>query len=196
MSPLLILLAATAASAPLSPPATRAEVAAQRAAVEQQFVREKAECEQRFAVSACLDELRQRRRDALAPLVRHEHELAAEERRDRAAAQAQRVKERELAADQGQHHERLVTAQPAVPPKTPASHAVRARSEEEVAREQARAANQAAAEAAQRRERAQAREEAMRQRIAEHEARQKNRTKPLAKPLPLPSASAASTPAN
>lgn len=196
MSPLLILLAAAAASAPLSQPATRAEVAAQRAAVEEHFAREKTECEQRFAVSDCLEALRKRRQDALAPLVRHEHELAAEERRDRAAAQVQRVKERELAAaqDEGQRRQRMVAASPPVPPATPAPHAVKARNPETVERERAQALGKSEAEAAQRRERAQAREEAMQQRIAEHEARQKKRSKPVAAPLPLPGASAASAP--
>ncbi|MCF8204617.1 MAG: hypothetical protein K9J82_06060, partial [Methylotenera sp.] len=62
------------APAALSAPATRAEVAAQRAAIEQQFAREKAACEQRFAISACLEDLRQRQREALAPVVAREHE--------------------------------------------------------------------------------------------------------------------------
>ena len=68
--------------------------------------------EQRFSVSACVEELRRQRQDALAPLVRREHELATEERRARAAAQAQRVRERELAAaqDDGRRGERVVAA--------------------------------------------------------------------------------------
>lgn len=191
---LLTLLAAAAASAPLGQPATRAEVATQRAAIEQQFVREKAECEQRFAVSPCLEDMRKRRQAALAPLIRHEQELAAEERRARAAAQAQRVKDRELAAaqEQGQRQQRLLALPPPAAPAQPASHPSRARNPEMVERERQRAVSQAGAEAAKRRERTEERQQRMQQRIAEHEAKEKARTKPRAAPLPLPGASAAS----
>lgn len=189
---LIPLLAATLAAAPAAwaQPATRAEVNAQRAAIEQRFAREQAECEQRFAVSACLEDLRQRRREALAPLVAREHELAAQERRERAAAQAQRVKEREQAAaqDPAQTRERLV---PAVPASAP-SHPARARSPEQAARARQQAERQAEAEAARRREQARERELRQQQRLADHAARQKNRTKPPAAPLPVPGASAAS----
>lgn len=183
----VLLLASGACGAQ---PATRAEVQAQRSAIDRQFVREKAECEQRFAVSACLEEARQRQRAALAPLVAREHELAAEERKARAAAQAQRVKEREQAAsqDDGQRRERLVPAAPAVP----ASHPARPRSPEQAAQQQRQAEQKAQAEAARRREQARERELRQQQRIAEHEAREKRRTKPPAAPLPLPGASAAS----
>lgn len=186
---LALLLAATAAFAQ---PATRAEVAAQRAALEQGFAREKAECEQRFGVSACLEELRQRRHDALAPLVKREHELAAEERRVRAAAQTQRVHEREVAAsqDEGQRRERVVAAPPATPPATPASHAPRARTPEDAARAQRDAAQKAEAEAAKRRAQAEERQRRQQERVLEHEAQQKRRMKPPAAPLPLPGASA------
>jgi colicin import membrane protein len=193
MSLSLFLLAA-AASAPLNQSATRAEVAAQRAAIEQRFAREKTECEQRFAVSPCLEDLRERRQAALAPLIRHEHELDAEDRHARAAAQVQRVKERDLAAaqDEGQRRQRLVTAPPPSPPTVPASHPVRARSPEEAAQERQRSIFKAEREAAQRRERAEERQARMRERLAAREAKEKARTKPLAAPLPLPGASAAS----
>jgi colicin import membrane protein len=170
-------------------PATRAEVQAQRKSIEQQFARQEAECQQRFAVSACLEASRQARREALAPLVAREHELAAEERQARAAAQAQRVKEREQAASapiDAQRRERPgpVASAPA------ASQPVRARNPEQAARAQREAERKAAAEAAQRREEARERELRMQQRLAEHEARQKRRSKPPAAPLPLPGASA------
>lgn len=192
---LSVLLLAAAASAPLTQPATRAEVAEQRAAIEQRFAREKSECEQRFAVSPCLEDLRKRRELALAPLIRHEHELDAEDRRTRAAAQVQRVKERELAAaqDEGQRRERLLTAPPPSAPAMPASHPVRARNPEDAERARQRAIAQAEREAGQRRERAEERQERMRRRIADHAAKEKARTKSLAAPLPLPGASAASS---
>lgn len=186
---LLTLITAAAASAP----ATRAELAAQRAAIEQRFDREKAECEQRFIVTPCLEAVRQQRQSALAPLISREHELAAEERRARAAAQVERVRERELAASQeaGQRQQRAQAALP-LQPATPASHAVRARSAEEAERQQHLAETQAEAEAARRRAQAQERRDRMQERLAEHAAREKRRLKPAAPPLPLPGASAAS----
>lgn len=192
MTPLLLLLAvASAASAPAGQPATRAELAAQRAALEQRFAHEDAECQRRFAVSACLDEVRQRRHDALAPLIRREHELAAEERREHAATQAQRVRERGLAASSegGLRRERVIPAAPS----TPASRPVRTRSPEAAERQQREAADKAQAEAAERRAKTQEREQRMRQRLADHAAREKARTKPLAPPLPLPGASTAAS---
>lgn len=173
-------------------PATRAELAAQRAAIEQRFAREQAECEQRFAVSPCLEDLRKRRQAALAPLIRHEHELDAEDRRARAAAQVQRVKERELAAaqDEGQRRQRLVATPPPSLPAVPASH-VKARNPEAVAQERQQSIVKAEREAARRRERAEERQARMRERADAHEAKEKARTRPPAAPLPLPGASAA-----
>lgn len=193
LRPLILALAATAA---VAQPATRTEVAAQRAAVEQRFAREKLECEQRFSVAACLDDVRQRRHDALEPLVKREHELAAEERRARAAGQTQRVRERELAAsqDEGQKRERLLTAPNPAQPASPLARTPRAISPEAAERHRAQVAGKAEEDAAKRREKAQAREQQQQQRIAEHAAKLKNRTKPAAAPLPLPGASAASRP--
>ena len=189
-------MAGARATAADIPPATRAEVAAQRAALEAKFERESTECQQRFAVSACLEDLRQRRHDALAPLVRREHELAAEERRERAAAQVQRVRERELAAaqDEGQRRQRSVVAPPPPAPVVPASHPVRGRSPEAAEAARRAAERQSEVEAARRREQARLRELRQQERIAAHEARQKKRTKPAAAPLPLPAASTASAP--
>lgn len=188
LRPLILAFVATAAAAQ---PPTRAEVAAQRAAIEQRFDREKAACQQQFSVSSCLDEVRRGRHEALAPLVKREHELAAEERRARSAAQAQRVRERELAAaqDEGQKREKLLTASPSVPPVTPAARTPKAINPEAAAQTRQKAENKAAAEAAKRREQAEARQQRQQQRIAEHEAKLKSRSKPAAAPLPLPGAS-------
>lgn len=188
--PALILSAAAAVAAPL--PSTRAEVAAERAALEQRFAQDQAECGRQFVVSSCMDEVRQRRHEALAPLVRREHELAAEERRARAAAQARHVQERERAAGRGgaRAQERIV----ALPSRAASSapRVPRARSPESAEHRQRQAAQQADADAAQRREQALQRQQQMRQRLTEHQAREKRRLKPAAAPLPLPGASAAS----
>lgn len=184
----VLLLAAAAAPAQ---PVNRAEVQAQRKSVEQQFAREEAECRQRFAVSACLESLRLRRREALAPIVAREHELAADERRERAQAQARRVQERELAAsapEEGRPRDRL---QPGVP-APPASHPVRARQPEQAAQAVREAERRAQAEAARRREQARERDVRQQQRVEAHEERERRRNKPPAAPLPIPGASAAS----
>ena len=122
--PALILLLASAVAVAWAQPLTREQVAAERTALEQRFSQAEAECRQRFVVSPCLDDLRQRRQAALGPLVQREHELDAEDRRARALAQAQRVRERELAAaqDEGQRRERLVGAPAPAAVVAPASH--------------------------------------------------------------------------
>ncbi len=193
MNTLLALLAAAAASAP-APTLSPVEVAAQRATIEQRFERERQACAARFAVTPCLDEVRERRHAALMPLVRQEQALAAEERRARAAAQRQRVSERELAAaqDEGQRRQRLLVDAPAKPPALPASPVIRARDPQDAERQQIRAATQAEAQAAERRERAQARQQRVRERVTAQQSKQDGRTKPPAAPLPLPGASAAS----
>ncbi|MGM9481217.1 hypothetical protein ACS5PN_08495 [Roseateles sp. NT4] len=195
LRPLILALVATAAAAQ---PATRAEVAAQRAAIEQRFAQEKLDCQSRFSVASCLDDVRQRRHDAMAPLVKREHELAAEERSERASAQTQRVRERELAAaqDEGQKRERLLTASPPASSVSPAARTPKALSPEAAEHNRLKAAQKADAEAAKRREQAEARQLHQQRVQAEHEARQKSRTKPAAAPLPLPGASAASKAAN
>jgi hypothetical protein len=187
---ILMLLAAAAASAPQMLPPTRTEVAAQRAAIEQRFAKEQEACQKQFAVSSCVEDVRQRRHAALVPLVRREHELAAEERRARASAQTQRVHEREQAAaqDDSPRRERVIPS----PHATSAARAPKALSPEEAARQRQQSENQAEGEAAKRREQRQEREERQQQRVAEHEERLKRKTKPPAAPLPVPGASAAS----
>lgn len=189
---LILALVATAAAAQ---PATRAEVAAQRAAIEQRFERETRDCERQFSVSSCLDDVRHRRHDALAPLVRREHELAADERRTRAAAQAQRVRERELAAaqEEGQKQQRTLMAPALAAPSLQAPRVPRAASPASSVQQHLQAEKRAATEAERRREQLEQRQREQRQRAAEHEARRRSRGKPAAAPLPLPGASAASS---
>lgn len=200
MSRLLPIFLLCAVAAAQAQPATRAEVVAQREAIEAQFTRDKAECEKRFSVAACLDDLRQRRHDALTPLVQREHELAAEERRARAVAQVERVRERELAAaqDEGQRRERIVLAPAPTStlPATPASHPPRRRSADDAAQSQRLAERKAEAEAARRREQAKAREVRLQQQVAAHEAKEKRRTKPPSAPLPLSGAASAAVAAS
>lgn len=181
------LLAAWAVGPAAAQPATRAELAAQRDAIELRFAREEAACHERFAVNTCLEAARERRRQDLAPLVRREHELAAEERRERADAQARRIRERELAASQGPGMRPERAAAAAAWPAPPASRPARREPADTAGRDA-----QAEAAAAMRRERAEQRQADLRARQAEHRAREQARVKPPAAPLPLPGASAAS----
>jgi hypothetical protein len=190
-----LIAAAAAASAAASAPQTpvmRADVAAQRAAIEQRFSAEQALCERRFAVAACVEDVQQRRREALVPVVQLEHELDATERRERAAAQAQRVRERQQAAarDEGQRREQAADGRPARDAILPA-RPVHARDAATAERMRAQAERTAEAEAARRRAQAEERQLRLRERLAEHEAKEAARTKPLAAPLPPASGASA-----
>lgn len=70
--------------------AERAQLNAQRRVLTQRFSAEENACQQRFAVTACVDDVRVRRREALAPL--RERELRLDE-----AERMQRAQEREAA---------------------------------------------------------------------------------------------------
>lgn len=183
-----------AASAPQgAEPLTRAQVAAQRAALTQRFASEQADCEQRFAVSGCMEALRLRRQAAFAPLVQRDHELAAEERKARSAAQVQRVRDREqaAAADEAEHRERLLTEPVPREPAMPASHGARGRSPEQAQQHQQQAEQRAASLAQQRQASRREREQRQQQRAQEHGQRLKQKGKAAAAPLPLPGAASA-----
>lgn len=69
---------------PVRAEVTRAGIAAERAALAQRFDAEERACAERFAVYACVEEVRARRRAALAPLREQELRLDEAERRRRA----------------------------------------------------------------------------------------------------------------
>mgnify|MGYP000872274844 FL=1 len=75
----------------------RSRIAVERSAAQQRFSQEEAACQRRFAVNDCLEEARARRRDALADLRRQEVSLNDEERRQKGAAQQQRLDNRATA---------------------------------------------------------------------------------------------------
>jgi hypothetical protein len=63
----------------------RADAKAERARIEAVFKADLAACEARFVVTACVDDAKQRRRDALAPVRLRELQLDAVERQRRAS---------------------------------------------------------------------------------------------------------------
>ena len=85
--PMLMLLPLLAgwACAAAADDGERASIAAERQLLVERYAREERECLQRFAVSACLDDVRSRRRAALAPLRARELQLDDAER-DRVVA--------------------------------------------------------------------------------------------------------------
>jgi colicin import membrane protein len=80
--------------------ATIADLAARRRAIDAQHAAELRACQSRFAVTACIDDAGQRRREALAPLREVELQLDGAERQQRAAQRRELIaaKQREAAA--------------------------------------------------------------------------------------------------
>ncbi len=98
----------------------RQRLAAERAAVEARFAEREAGCQQRFAVTDCVNEAKKERRDAMAPLRRRSAELDDAQRKQRAARQVEAVHRK---VDEAQAREReAALREPAAarPPAAPA----------------------------------------------------------------------------
>jgi len=198
--PLLAALWFSLTTAALAAPAAteRLRLAAERQAAESRYAAEEAECQQRFIVTSCVDDVRLRRRVALAGLRQQEHALDDAERRARAAERQQAVERKSAeaasrpAASAPPPNLRLRAAASAASGASGASATVPS---EPAGRkgpgpEAARDAARRASAAEQRRLIA----EAGRARIAAREAERVARGKPAA-PLPLPGELAGSNPA-
>lgn len=193
----LLMLAALPAFAQLDQGAEREQLRAQRAEIEARFAQERDGCERRFAVNACVDDAKQRRSAALRPLQRREIELDAAQRKARAAAQQERVAERnrEAASEEGRKRTEVLLA----PPRQPASQAAPRppRAAPEAHAESYKAQVEKSEQDAKRnRERMAERQRAQREHLKALEDRQRRRVaegKRPAAPLPPPTkASAAS----
>lgn len=208
----LALLSFVAASAGLSVGGTgaeseRAALQGQSAAIEAQFSKDSEACQSRFMVTACLDQARQRREQALRPLQKRLDALSLAERRARAEAQREAVqaRQREFESQEGQRRtEALLRAPSADAASQPLRdlRAPRAPLMDRREREDAKAAQQARAEqeAAKRAEQAQKRLQQMQAHQAEVQLRNAERLKKQAasgKPAPvsLPVPPAAQLPA-
>ncbi len=94
-----VLAVALALAGPLAQAdETRARLVQQQRDVNTQFAQEERACAQRFAVSACIDDVRGRRRAALAPLREQELRIDDAERRQRAAARQASIEAKQRAA--------------------------------------------------------------------------------------------------
>jgi colicin import membrane protein len=166
----------------------RAAIAAERAAVQQRFVAEERDCQGRFAVNACVEDARQRRREALAQLRERELKLDQAERQRRAAERREAVAAKQAAARARPPTAAASAAPPQLrvrEPLLPASGAARPSRSGPDRNEQAAAAAERARASEARRQDIQAAQERVKRREAERAARGKDNA-----PLPLPAASA------
>lgn len=171
----------------------KGQLLAERQALIERFANEERACSQRFAVTSCVDEVRSRRRAALAPLRERELRLEEAERNRRAAERRAAI-----AAKQGAAASRpaaspapQVQVRPPPPPMGAASPPV-ARAPRAPGDEASRAAQaqQRAREMLRRQQEALDTQKRIQRRQAEREAAGH---KP--DPLPVPVPGAASTPA-
>ena len=193
--------AATPAAVPLIPDAERVRITAERSRLETGFSLENAACYQKFLVSNCLDEVKLRRRSALADLRRQEVTLNALERKAKAAGQVKKTEERSSLENQQQDAEKRAASlkdfqirmdrdkqknavraeNQSNEPGNSAAEADRIRAQQERAIE--RNNKQAAAPEALRK--FNERQEKARERRAQHERDVSNQTKTV-QPLPVP----------
>ena len=89
-----LLLSGVTAQAQTSNDAERLRISTERAALEAGFNREDAACYQKFLVNNCLDEVRIRRRDAMADLRRQEISINDQERKAKGAEQIQKTEDK------------------------------------------------------------------------------------------------------
>lgn len=91
---LSLLLAGVTVRAQPSNDAERLRISTERAALEAGFIRDEAACYQKFLVNNCLDEVRVKRRDAMADLRRQEISINDQERKARGAEQIQKTEDK------------------------------------------------------------------------------------------------------
>lgn len=102
--------AATPEAAAMTPDAERVRIDSERSNLEAGFNFESAACYKKFLVSRCLEDVKLRRRDALADLRRQEITLNAFERKAKAAAQVKKTEEKSSPENQQQEADKRVAA--------------------------------------------------------------------------------------
>ncbi len=126
VSVLVALLLLLCASAFAADGTERQQLIKKRAALDAQLAAESKACQQRFAVTACVEEAKGRHAQALVPIVAREQALDEIARRERAAAQQERVRQREQEAghNEAAHRTELIMQanQPPVPRSAPRPH--------------------------------------------------------------------------
>jgi hypothetical protein len=178
---------------PWHPSAERRRIAEQQDQARARFVQEERECQQRFVVTACVDEARRRQREQLASLNRQSAVLDDYERRQRAADRSLAIRERISAEEARQRQQAAPPRQPRTLPLKPPSEvpggaatmapAAAAASAADVQRGAREARSRATFNARQ--AEAQSHRES-----AERRALQRQQNRGAAAPLPVPSAPA------
>lgn len=170
---------AIGAASAREPGGERDALTRERSRLQARFAAEEAACRDRFAVNACRDEVRERRREALEPLRERELALDEADRRERAAERRRAIRAKQEAAARRPPPPTESRLRPREPAPA-ASRAMPARTPpDRLARESEAAGRAAAAE--RRREEARATQERIDKRQREREAAGR-----AASPLPLP----------
>ena len=105
-----LVMACAAAQAQTTSDAERLRISSERARLEAAFALEDTACYKRFLVNNCLDEVKLRRRDALADLRRQEIVLNDEARKAKAAEQIQKIEDKSSAEKLRQESDRQAQA--------------------------------------------------------------------------------------
>lgn len=105
-----LVMACAAAQAQINSDAERLRINTERARLEAAFAMEDTACYKRFLVNNCLEEVKVRRRDALADLRRQEIVLNDEARKAKAAEQIQRTEDKSSADKLQQESDRRAQA--------------------------------------------------------------------------------------
>ena len=181
----------------------RARLVQQRRVLNATFAAEEQACGQRFAVTACVDDLKLRRRQALAPLRERELQIDEAERVQKATARRATIAAKRAAAASAPLAASAASAAFASmphlrvqrPPASPLAQPVpRARDD---AKGRAAAADQRARQLQQSRDEAAATQQRIQQRLDAHKASGRKADSlpaPLLMPLPPPVPDAASAP--
>lgn len=170
----------------------RQQIVAARQAIQRDFAAQELACQKRFAVTDCVEDVRLRRRQALAPWREKELALDAADRRRRASERQAAIKAKVQAAA-----EEPASAPPVLPRERKAIAAPSAtRPVEPPAADPARAAAAAARvqEANQRKAQAKSAQERVARRQAERA--EKAKSGKVVAPLPVPASGAASSSAS
>lgn len=184
-----------------SPDAERVRISAERGRVEAAFNIESAACYKKILVNICLDEVKSRRRDALADLRRQDLALNALERRAKGAEQFRKTEEksspemqqqdaekraaalRDVQSRMGREKQKTADRADAQADEVRNSQALAARLKANEEKANARSSKQAGA--AEELKKFNERQDNARERRAQHERDQLSQTKPV-KSLPVP----------
>jgi septal ring factor EnvC (AmiA/AmiB activator) len=180
----------------------RSKIAAERARLEAGFLAEETVCKSRFAVNACLQEIRSRRNEAMADLRRQDLLINESDRKARAADQIQKTEEKSNLERQQQRAEQEKKTQQETERRSESNNqrgqsqaksAADASANVEAAQTRQKNSQSKAGEAKTRDEQAAAnvqnakvRAEKAAQNLAERDKRLKDKTNSPRKPLPEP----------